>query len=113
MAAGSHGSVTPWERRSRATYEKLIDTSLGFIKEIRSLFLQTTTTTTMSRLPHRPMRTQSRRIISSLSIAFLVFIALICLCPIAAKAEEQHEEHAADYGTVIGIGTFDSDHVLT
>ncbi|KAF8875728.1 putative Kar2 karyogamy protein [Gymnopilus junonius] len=53
----------------------------------------------MTRIARRPTRSQSTRLISSLSVLFFVVIALICLCPPAVRAEEAHPE----YGTVTGI----------
>ncbi|TBU30947.1 heat shock protein 70 [Dichomitus squalens] len=50
-------------------------------------------------LPRRPTRTQSRRLLSSLSLVFLAFLALILLCPISVNADEDK----AKYGPVIGI----------
>lgn len=54
----------------------------------------------MSPPPRRPTRTQSRRMLSSLSIVFFALLALLALCPAPAKAEETNPE----YGIVIGIG---------
>lgn len=62
----------------------------------------------MSRLNCRPSRTQSQRIVSSVSIALFAFLALICLYSPVVKAEETH----AEYGTVIGIGTCQSRPVV-
>ncbi|KAF9489101.1 heat shock protein 70 [Pleurotus eryngii] len=50
-------------------------------------------------MARRPSRTQSRRLLSSLSIAFFALIAIVCLCPVAVRAEDG----ASEYGTVIGI----------
>ncbi|KAI0651310.1 heat shock protein 70 [Trametes meyenii] len=50
-------------------------------------------------LPRRPTRTQSRRLLSSMSLIFLAFLALILLCPVSVKADEDK----AKYGPVIGI----------
>ncbi|KAH9993033.1 heat shock protein 70 family [Russula vinacea] len=47
----------------------------------------------------RPSRTQSSRLLSSLSFAFFLFFALILLCPPSVSAEDKKSE----YGTVIGI----------
>jgi heat shock protein 5 len=52
---------------------------------------------------HRPTRTQSTRVLTSLSLVFFALIALICLCPVAVKAQDSR---AAEYGDVIGIGEF-------
>lgn len=49
-----------------------------------------------------PTRTQSRRILSSLSLGFFALVALACFTTPAVGAEEAHPE----YGTVIGIGKF-------
>ncbi|KAL0952582.1 hypothetical protein HGRIS_006838 [Hohenbuehelia grisea] len=54
----------------------------------------------MSRLSRRPSRTQSRRMLSSLSIAFFALLAIVCLCPVSVAAEEKAK---SEYGTVIGI----------
>jgi len=51
----------------------------------------------MARLP---TRTQSRRLFSSLSVAFFLLVAVLCFTAPSVKAEEPH----AEYGTVIGIG---------
>ncbi|KZT05220.1 heat shock protein 70 [Laetiporus sulphureus 93-53] len=51
-------------------------------------------------LPRRPTRTQSRRLVSSLSIVFFAFLALLLLCPVAVTADE---DKRSEYGTVIGI----------
>lgn len=51
----------------------------------------------MARLP---TRTQSRRLLSSLSLALFALTAVVCFTAPAVKAEEAHSE----YGTVIGIG---------
>jgi hypothetical protein len=56
---------------------------------------------TSSNMP-RPSRTQSSRLLSSLSFAFFLFLALILLCPPSVSAQDKKTE----YGTVIGIGTF-------
>jgi len=53
----------------------------------------------MFRLPRRPTRTQSRRMASTLSLAFLAFIALLFLCPVSVKGDAGSDA----YGTVIGI----------
>ncbi|KAF9447484.1 heat shock protein 70 [Macrolepiota fuliginosa MF-IS2] len=53
----------------------------------------------MSHSASRPTLTQSRRLISSLSILFFALLAILCLLPPAVRAEETHPE----YGTVIGI----------
>ncbi|KDQ23873.1 hypothetical protein PLEOSDRAFT_62237 [Pleurotus ostreatus PC15] len=50
-------------------------------------------------MARRPSRTQSRYLLSSLSIAFFALIAIVCLCPVAVRAEDG----ASEYGTVIGI----------
>ncbi|KAJ7928574.1 heat shock protein 70 family [Mycena leptocephala] len=50
----------------------------------------------------RPTRTQTRNAISSFSFVFLLVLAIICLCPVATRAQE-HGDHRAEYGTVIGI----------
>ncbi|KAI0632848.1 heat shock protein 70 [Trametes polyzona] len=50
-------------------------------------------------LPRRPTRTQSRRLLSSMSLVFLAFLALILLCPVSVSADEDK----AKYGPVIGI----------
>ncbi|GBE87109.1 78 kDa glucose-regulated protein [Sparassis crispa] len=50
--------------------------------------------------PRRPTRTQSRRLVSSLSLVFLTLVALLLLCPVSANAQDDKK---ADYGTVIGI----------
>ncbi|KAF4568329.1 ATPase with role in protein import into the ER [Pleurotus pulmonarius] len=50
-------------------------------------------------MARRPSRTQSRHLLSSLSIAFFALIAIVCLCPVAVRAEDG----ASEYGTVIGI----------
>ncbi|PCH43031.1 heat shock protein 70 [Wolfiporia cocos MD-104 SS10] len=50
-------------------------------------------------LPRRPTRRQSRRVVSSLSLAFFAFLALFLLCPAATANEDKRSE----YGTVIGI----------
>ncbi|KAI0830132.1 heat shock protein 70 [Trametes gibbosa] len=44
-------------------------------------------------------RSQSRRLLSSMSLVFLTFLALILLCPVSVKADEEK----AKYGPVIGI----------
>lgn len=51
-------------------------------------------------LPRRPTRTQSRRLLSSMSLVFLAFLALILLCPVSVNADDEK----AKYGPVIGIG---------
>jgi heat shock protein 5 len=53
----------------------------------------------MSPSVRRPTRTQSRTLLSSLSILFFAALAILCLCPPAVHAEETHPE----YGSVIGI----------
>ncbi|KAI0351637.1 heat shock protein 70 [Trametes cingulata] len=50
-------------------------------------------------LPRRPTRTQSRRLLSSMSLVFLAFLAIILLCPVSVKADEDKPK----YGPVIGI----------
>ncbi|KAH9922301.1 heat shock protein 70 [Epithele typhae] len=50
-------------------------------------------------LPRRPTRTQSRRLLSSMSLLFLAFLAIILLCPVSVSADEDK----AKYGPVIGI----------
>ncbi|KAI0744749.1 heat shock protein 70 [Earliella scabrosa] len=50
-------------------------------------------------LPRRPTRTQSRRLLSSMSLIFLAFLALILLCPVSVNADDEK----AKYGPVIGI----------
>ncbi|KAI0742691.1 heat shock protein 70 [Daedaleopsis nitida] len=50
-------------------------------------------------LPRRPTRTQSRRLLSSMSLVFLAFLALILLCPVSVNADDEK----AKYGPVIGI----------
>ncbi|TFK81937.1 heat shock protein 70 [Polyporus arcularius HHB13444] len=50
-------------------------------------------------LPRRPTRTQSGRLLSSLSLVFLAFLALILLCPVSVNADDEK----AKYGPVIGI----------
>ncbi|KAI0776840.1 heat shock protein 70 [Trametes elegans] len=50
-------------------------------------------------LPRRPTRTQSRRLLSSISLVFLAVLALILLCPVSVNADEDKES----YGPVIGI----------
>ncbi|KAI0717757.1 heat shock protein 70 [Cerioporus squamosus] len=50
-------------------------------------------------LPRRPTRTQSGRLLSSMSLVFLAFLALILLCPVSVNADEEK----AKYGPVIGI----------
>jgi multidrug transporter EmrE-like cation transporter len=54
-------------------------------------------------MAHPPTRTQSRRLFSSLSIAFFLLVTILGLTALPVKAAE--EPHA-EYGTVIGIGTF-------
>lgn len=54
----------------------------------------------MAGLHHRPTKSQSRRLASTLSLCFFAFLALILLCPIAVSAEEDKPK----FGTVIGIG---------
>ncbi|KAH9856363.1 heat shock protein 70 [Lenzites betulinus] len=55
----------------------------------------------LPRRPSRtPSRTQSRRLLSSMSLVFLAFLALILLCPVSVKAEDDEK---AKYGPVIGI----------
>ncbi|EPS94612.1 hypothetical protein FOMPIDRAFT_1054958 [Fomitopsis schrenkii] len=51
-------------------------------------------------LPRRPTRSQSRRVVSSVSLLFLALAAILCLCPVAVNA---NEDKRAEYGTVIGI----------
>ncbi|TFY64751.1 hypothetical protein EVJ58_g2420 [Rhodofomes roseus] len=51
-------------------------------------------------LARRPTRSQSRRVVSSISLLFLAFVALLCLCPVAVSADE---DKRSEYGTVIGI----------
>ncbi|KIK50753.1 hypothetical protein GYMLUDRAFT_51014 [Collybiopsis luxurians FD-317 M1] len=53
----------------------------------------------MSRLFRRPSRSQSRRVLSSLSFALFAFLAILSFCSPAVSAEEATSE----YGTVIGI----------
>ncbi|XP_006455843.1 heat shock hsp70 protein [Agaricus bisporus var. bisporus H97] len=53
----------------------------------------------MSPSVRHPTRTQSRTLLSSLSILFLAALAVLCFFPVAAHAEETHPE----YGSVIGI----------
>ncbi|KAJ4481058.1 heat shock protein 70 family [Lentinula aciculospora] len=53
----------------------------------------------MSRLSRRPSRSQSRRILSSVSFVFFALLAVLTFCSPAVRAEESHSE----YGTVIGI----------
>ncbi|CCM02108.1 uncharacterized protein FIBRA_04185 [Fibroporia radiculosa] len=48
----------------------------------------------------RPTRTQSRRLVSSLSLLFFALTALLLLCPVAVSADE---DKRGEYGTVIGI----------
>ena len=55
----------------------------------------------MAGLHHRPTKSQSRRLVSSLSLVFLAFVAILLLCPVAVSADEDKK---AQYGTVIGIG---------
>ncbi|KAI1790564.1 heat shock protein 70 [Ganoderma leucocontextum] len=50
-------------------------------------------------LPRRPTRTQSGRLLSSMSLVFLAFLALILLCPVSVNADDEK----AKYGPVIGI----------
>lgn len=53
-------------------------------------------------MPRPPTRIQSRRLFSSLSLAFFLLVAILCLtAPSVKAADEPH----AEYGTVIGIGT--------
>lgn len=52
-------------------------------------------------LPRRPTRSQSRRVVSSVSLLLLALVAILCLCPVAVNADE---DKRAEYGTVIGIG---------
>jgi heat shock protein 5 len=47
-----------------------------------------------------PTRTQSRRLFSSLSVAFFILVAILCFTAPVKAVEEPH----AEYGTVIGIG---------
>ncbi|KAJ3486400.1 hypothetical protein NLI96_g4262 [Meripilus lineatus] len=54
----------------------------------------------MAGLHHRPTKSQSRRLVSSLSLVFFAFVAILLLCPIAVSADEDKK---AQYGTVIGI----------
>ncbi|EKM76243.1 hypothetical protein AGABI1DRAFT_115984 [Agaricus bisporus var. burnettii JB137-S8] len=53
----------------------------------------------MSPSVRHPTRTQSRTLLSSLSILFLAALAVLCFFPVAVNAEETHPE----YGSVIGI----------
>ncbi|KAJ3980339.1 heat shock protein 70 family [Lentinula detonsa] len=53
----------------------------------------------MSRLSRRPSRSQSRRVLSSLSFAIFALLAVLTFCSPAVRAEESSSE----YGTVIGI----------
>ncbi|KAJ3768639.1 heat shock protein 70 family [Lentinula raphanica] len=53
----------------------------------------------MSRLSRRPSRSQSRRVLSSLSFALFALLAVLTFCSPAVRAEESTSE----YGTVIGI----------
>ena len=58
----------------------------------------------------RPTKSQSTRLVSSLSSSFLAFVALILLCPVPVRAENDTKQ----YGTVIGIGMcFRGMHVVT
>jgi heat shock protein 5 len=50
-----------------------------------------------------PTRTQSRRLLSSLSVAFLLLVALLCLTAPSVKATTSDPPNS-EYGTVIGIG---------
>ncbi|KAF8235873.1 heat shock protein 70 [Tricholoma matsutake] len=51
-------------------------------------------------MPRPPTRIQSRRLFSSLSLAFFLLVAILCLtAPSVKAADEPH----AEYGTVIGI----------
>jgi heat shock protein 5 len=52
-----------------------------------------------------PTRTQSQRLLSSLSVAFLLLIALLCFTAPPVKANT-FDPPNPDYGTVIGIGVF-------
>ncbi|KAJ3720262.1 heat shock protein 70 family [Lentinula guzmanii] len=56
----------------------------------------------MSRLSRRPSRSQSRRVLSSLSFAIFALLAVLTFCSPAVRAEESSSE----YGTVIGIGIY-------
>jgi len=56
---------------------------------------------TMSGLYRRPSGAQSKRLLSSLSLAFVALLAVFCFTSPVVKAEEASSE----YGTVIGIGT--------
>ncbi|KAF9074519.1 heat shock protein 70 family [Rhodocollybia butyracea] len=49
-------------------------------------------------MSRRPSRSQSRRVLSSLSFAFFALLAAVSFCSPAVSAEE-----ASEYGTVIGI----------
>ncbi|KAH9929470.1 heat shock protein 70 family [Fomitopsis serialis] len=51
-------------------------------------------------LPRRPSRSQSRRVVSSISLLFIALVAILCLCPVAVSADE---DKRSEYGTVIGI----------
>ncbi|KAF9815690.1 hypothetical protein IEO21_04407 [Rhodonia placenta] len=50
--------------------------------------------------PRRPTRTQSRRLVSSLSLVFFAFLAVLLLCPVSVSADD---DKRSEYGTVIGI----------
>ncbi|KAI8972578.1 heat shock protein 70 [Trametes punicea] len=50
-------------------------------------------------LPRRPTRTQTRRLVSSMSLVFFALLALILLCPVSVSADEEK----AKLGPVIGI----------
>ena len=52
----------------------------------------------------RPTRTHTNRLVSALSFSFFLFLALLLLCPPAVSASA--EDKKAEYGTVIGIGTW-------
>lgn len=58
--------------------------------------------TPSQRIRRRPTRTQSRHLLSGISLAILAFISIICLCPISANAQATSD---STYGTVIGVGT--------
>jgi len=48
---------------------------------------------------------QTRRVATSLSVAFIALIALFCLCPVPTNAADRKApEPSSEYGTVIGIG---------
>lgn len=65
-------------------------------------FLRSLPPPPLATMARRPSRTQSRHLLSSLSIAFFALIAIVCLCPVAVRAEDG----ASEYGTVIGIGKY-------